>query len=67
MKRLISKGVKKELGEEYDLGQFTPTYDPWDQRLCLVPDSDLFRSIGESKASVDTDHIDTYTETRLLL
>ncbi|MBK6748866.1 MAG: NAD(P)/FAD-dependent oxidoreductase [Acidobacteria bacterium] len=67
MKRLISKGVKKELGEEYDLGQFTPTYDPWDQRLCLVPDSDLFRSIREGKASVVTDHIDTFTETGLLL
>ena len=66
MKRLIAKGVKKELGEEA-LKDFTPRYNPWDQRLCLVPDSDLFRSIREGKASVVTDHIETFTETGLNL
>jgi cation diffusion facilitator CzcD-associated flavoprotein CzcO len=67
MKRLIAKGVKKELGEESAARHFTPSYNPWDQRLCLVPDSDLFRSIREGKASVVTDHIESFTETGLKL
>lgn len=67
MKRIIAKGVKKELGPEFDLKHFTPSYDPWDQRLCLVPDSDLFRVIREGKASVVTDHIESFTETGIQL
>ncbi len=67
MKRMIAKGVKKELGNDFDLKHFTPTYNPWDQRLCLVPDSDLFRSIREGKSSVVTDEIEKFTETGLLL
>ena len=66
MKRLIAKGVRKELGEEA-LRDFTPQYNPWDQRLCLVPDSDLFKAIREGKASVVTDHIESFNETGLLL
>ena len=41
---------------------FTPRYNPWDQRLCLVPDDDLFRAIQSGKASVVTDHIEKITE-----
>lgn len=67
MKRLIAKGVKKELGKDFDFKHFTPTYNPWDQRLCLVPDSDLFRAIREGKASVVTDEIESFTETGLQL
>ena len=67
MKRLIAKGVRNHLGEEYDLKHFSPQYNPWDQRLCLVPDSDLFRVIREGSASVVTDHIETFTETGLRL
>ncbi len=67
MKRLIAKGVRNELGEEYDIRHFTPPYNPWDQRLCLVPNSDLFRVIREGRASIVTDHIATFTETGLLL
>ncbi len=66
MKRLIAKGVKKELGEDA-LKHFTPNYNPWDQRLCLVPDSDLFRAIREGKASIITDEIEAFTETGLQL
>jgi cation diffusion facilitator CzcD-associated flavoprotein CzcO len=66
MKRLIAKSVKKELGEEA-LKDFTPNYNPWDQRLCLVPDSNLFRVIREGKASIVTDQIETFTETGLQL
>jgi monooxygenase len=67
MKRLIAKGVRKELGEEFDARHFTPSYNPWDQRLCLVPDSNLFRAIREGKASIVTDRIETFTETGLEL
>jgi cation diffusion facilitator CzcD-associated flavoprotein CzcO len=66
-KRLIAKGVRGQVGEEYAAKHFTPQYNPWDQRLCLVPDSDLFRSIREGRASVVTDHIETFTETGLQL
>lgn len=67
MKGLIAKGVRQELGQDYDLKHFTPDYNPWDQRLCLVPDSDLFRAISDGRASVVTDHIETFTETGLQL
>ncbi|HEX6124367.1 MAG TPA: NAD(P)/FAD-dependent oxidoreductase [Pyrinomonadaceae bacterium] len=67
MKRLINKGIRTELGEDYDIRHFTPPYNPWDQRLCLVPDSDLFRVIREGKASIVTDEIDSFTETGVQL
>jgi monooxygenase len=66
-KRMLAKGVRNQLGEEYDIKHFTPQYNPWDQRLCLVPDSDLFTAIRGGRASVVTDHIDTFTETGLQL
>ena len=67
MKRLIAKGVENELGKEYLEKHFTPKYNPWDQRLCLVPDSDLFRVIREGRASIVTGQIDTFTETGVTL
>src|SRR5918998_4304041 len=66
-KRLIGKGVRHQLGEEYAVRHFTPRYNPWDQRLCLVPDSDLFRAISGGRASVVTDHIESFTEEGLRL
>jgi len=63
MKRLFVGGVKKSLGKEYDVKKhFTPSYGPWDQRLCLVPDGDLFDAIKAGRAEVVTDHIETFTE-----
>ena len=60
--------VRKELGPDYDVDRhFTPTYNPWDQRLCLVPNSDLFESIRSGKASVVTDRIERFTETGIEL
>ena len=60
--------VQKELGADYDVAtHFTPKYNPWDQRLCLVPDSDLFESIRSGGASVVTDTIERFTETGLKL
>src|SRR5262249_21652778 len=55
--------VRSELGPDYDVEtHFTPRYDPWDQRLCLVPNSDLFAAIRSGQASVVTDQIATFTE-----
>ncbi|HEX3651412.1 MAG TPA: NAD(P)/FAD-dependent oxidoreductase [Rhizomicrobium sp.] len=67
VKAYILKLIRNELGPDYDIGNFTPRYNPWDQRMCLVPDSDLFRTIREGKASVVTDHIETFTEKGLKL
>src|SRR5262249_24566322 len=60
--------VRKELGPDYDVEtHFTPRYNPWDQRLCLVPNSDLFEAIRSGKASVVTDRIARFTETGIAL
>ncbi|MEA3035527.1 MAG: monooxygenase [Sphingomonadales bacterium] len=60
--------VQGELGPGYDVAtHFTPTYDPWDQRVCLVPDGDLFEAIRTGRASVATGTIERFTETGLRL
>jgi len=62
VKNLILGGVRHALGPDYDVGKhFTPRYKPWDQRLCLVPNGDLFRSIRSGQSSVVTDTIATFT------
>jgi monooxygenase len=67
-KALILKGVRYFLGPDYDIEKhFTPRYNPWDQRLCLVPDADLFRAIRAKQVSVVTDQIDSFTETGICL
>jgi monooxygenase len=67
-KALILKGVRYCLGPDYDIDRhFTPRYNPWDQRLCLVPDADLFRAIRRKQVSVVTDEIVTFTETGIRL
>ena len=59
----IIKKISKELGPEYDVGtHFTPRYNPWQQRLCLVPDGDLFKAIKTGRASVVTGQIERFTE-----
>ena len=59
--------IKDELGADYDIDKhFTPSYKPWDQRICLVPDSDLFKAIAEKKASVVTDTIDEFQSDGIL-
>jgi len=68
MKGLIKKGVKSQLPEGYDVKKhFTPKYNPWDERLCLVPDNDLFESISSGKSKVVTDHIERFTSDGILL
>ena len=66
-KWMVARGVRNQLGEQYDSKHFTPPYNPWDQRLCLVPDADLFRAIRERRVSVVTDHIESFTEDGVLL
>ena len=62
IKNTLINLVRQELGEDYDVEKhFTPRYNPWDQRLCLVPNSDLFKAIKSGKAEVVTDRIDTFT------
>ena len=54
----------KALPPGYDVKKhFKPSYNPWDQRVCLVPDGDLFEAIKAGSASIETDTIDTFTET----
>lgn len=68
MKRLIRKGVENQLPAGYDVdSDFSPSYDPWDQRLCLVPDADLFTAIRHGHASIVTDTVETFTETGVRL
>ena len=58
----------QQLPDGYPVDEhFNPPYDPWDQRLCLVPDADLFKAISDGAASVVTDHVETFTERGVLL
>ena len=67
-KALILKQVERRTRGKVDVQKhFTPSYNPWDQRLCLVPDGDLFKALREGRASVVTGHIDTFTETGVRL
>jgi monooxygenase len=65
---LLRKGVLRRLPAGYDVDKhFTPAYEPWDQRLCLVPEGDFFTAIRSGKADVVTDHIEAFTATGLRL
>ena len=68
VKRLIRRGVERRLPEGFDVDRhFTPPYNPWDQRMCLVPDGDLFAALGDGSASIVTDRVASFTEGGLLL
>jgi len=68
VKRILIARVARALPKGFDVERhFTPRYNPWDQRLCAVPDGDLFAAIREGKVSVVTDHIDTFTKQGVLL
>ncbi len=61
LRKFLLGGVRKALGPDYDVAtHFTPDYNPWDQRLCAVPDGDLFAAIRAGDAEVVTDHIDQF-------
>jgi cation diffusion facilitator CzcD-associated flavoprotein CzcO len=68
VKRILRRGVERQLPPGYDVDRhFTPRYDPWDQRLCVAPDGDLFAAIRSGRATIVTDPIATFTEGGLLL
>ncbi|GAA4485700.1 NAD(P)/FAD-dependent oxidoreductase [Rhodococcus olei] len=67
-KALLRKGLEAQLPAGYDIDtHFTPRYNPWDQRLCLVPDGDMFAAIREGRASIVTDRIERFTEAGIAL
>jgi monooxygenase len=63
----LTQQLKETLGDKYDAATFTPPYNPWEQRLCLVPDADLFDAIKQGKASIVTDRIKRFDATGLQL
>jgi cation diffusion facilitator CzcD-associated flavoprotein CzcO len=63
----LTQQLKETLGEKYDPATFTPPYNPWEQRLCLVPDADLFEAIKQGKASIVTDRIVRFDATGIRL
>jgi cation diffusion facilitator CzcD-associated flavoprotein CzcO len=68
VKKILRRALKRQLPAGYDIGtHFTPKYNPWDQRFCVVPNGDLFKAITAGTASVVTDQIATFTEKGLLL
>lgn len=61
-KQFLVKMAREQLGEGVDVDtHFTPRYNPWDERICAVPDGDLFTAVREGRAQVVTDHIDHFT------
>jgi len=63
VRRLLRFGVRRQLPRGYDIDtHFSPHYDPWDERMCAVPGGDLFKAIRSGRATVVTDHIDTFTD-----
>ncbi|MFD4459841.1 flavin-containing monooxygenase [Nocardia sp. NPDC058480] len=65
-KKLMLAQVRLQLGKKVDLSHFTPNYNPWDQRLCVVPNGDLFKVLKSGKADIVTDRIATFTENGIL-
>ena len=67
VRKLLLKSIEMQLKGKVDMKHFTPSYNPWDQRLCVVPDGDLFKILRTGKASVETDQIEKFTETGIQL
>ncbi len=62
VRKFLLKQVKAQVGPNFDMKHFTPPYNPWDQRLCAVPNGDMFKAIKRGKANVVTDHIDRFVD-----
>ena len=67
MRKVLLKQVKMQVGPNFDMKHFTPPYNPWDQRLCAVPNGDMFKVLRKGKASVVTHHIDRFVDKGILL
>jgi cation diffusion facilitator CzcD-associated flavoprotein CzcO len=67
-KKLLRRGIERQLGKDFDIDtHFNPPYNPWDQRMCIVPNADLFEVLRDGSASIVTDRIATFTETGIQL
>ena len=63
VKAFLRRGVERQLPQGFDVDtHFTPRYNPWDQRLCVCPDGDLFAALSDGSASIVTDQVETVTE-----
>ena len=67
LRKILLKSIEMQLKGKVDMKHFTPSYNPWDQRLCVVPDGDLFKILRSGQASIETDLIEKFTETGVLL
>lgn len=67
LRKLLLKSIEMQLNGKVDMKHFTPSYNPWDQRLCVVPDGDLFKILRSGQASIETDQIEQFTEKGILL
>ena len=67
VRRALLTAAKRQLGDQFDMTHFRPKYNPWDERLCAVPDGDLFKTLKQGKGSVVTDHIEAFTENGIRL
>lgn len=67
VRKVLLRLAKRELGADFDMRHFSPSYNPWDERVCAVPNGDLFNVLREGKASVVTEHIDGFTATGIRL
>ena len=67
LRKLLLKSIEMQLKGKVDMKHFTPSYNPWDQRLCVVPDGDLFKILRSGQASIETDQIEQFTEKGILL
>ena len=67
LRKLLLKSIESQLAGKVDMKHFSPRYAPWDQRLCVVPDGDLFKVLVSGQASIETAHIEKLTETGVFL
>ncbi len=67
MRRLLLRHVRKAVGPDVDMRHFTPRYSPWDERLCILPEDDLFKALRRGDASIVTDRIESFTRSGLRL
>ncbi len=67
LRKYLLSSIKKQLQGKVDIKHFTPTYNPWEQRLCVVPDGDLFQVLRDGQASIETDLIEKFTTSGILL
>jgi cation diffusion facilitator CzcD-associated flavoprotein CzcO len=67
MRRILINDVKKELAEDIDIKHFTPTYMPWDQRICTIVNNDFIKCVNTGKVTIETDTIESFTKTGIVL